>query len=188
MPVNKLRGFTLVELVIGLVVFAIAMTLFVSLMAPQAIRSVDPIFQVRATELAQSLMNEIASKPFDDNSSRTGEVLRCNEGGNPCTQSQDLGPDESRELFNDVDDYHGLSASGTDFKQNAMGSNIALDGADLYAGFSLAVTVFYDDNMDGVDDAIVGGGNYVGNTKFIQVRVITPNDEELIFSTFRSNY
>ena len=59
MLANKASGFTLIELVIGIVVFSIALVLFTSLMVPQAIRSVDPIFQVRASELGQSLMNEI---------------------------------------------------------------------------------------------------------------------------------
>ncbi|MDU0353118.1 prepilin-type N-terminal cleavage/methylation domain-containing protein [Paraglaciecola aquimarina] len=188
MPAIKSKGFTLVELVVGLVVFAIAMTLFVSLIVPQAIRSVDPIFQVRAAELAQSLVNEISSKPFDQNSSRIGGTIRCNEAGNPCTQSQNLGPEENRSAFNDVDDYHGLLATGTDFKQNSLGGNISIDGKNLYAGFSLAVTVFYDDNLDGIDDSVVGGGTYVGNTKYIKVIVTTPNDEDITFATYRSNY
>ncbi|MFT6209390.1 MAG: MSHA pilin protein MshD, partial [Colwellia sp.] len=79
MHVNKPRGFTLIELVVGIVVFSIALMLFTSLIVPQAVRSVDPIFQVRATELAQSLINEIVSKPFDENSNRTGGTARCNE-------------------------------------------------------------------------------------------------------------
>ena len=55
MPVTKLKGFTLIEMVIGIVVFSIALTLFTSLIVPQVIRSVDPIFQVRASELGQVL-------------------------------------------------------------------------------------------------------------------------------------
>lgn len=192
MLVNKhqgSRGFTLIELVIGIVVFAIAISLFLSLIVPQARRSVDPILQVRASELAQSLMSEIASKSFDENSSRNGGTNRCNENANPCTESSALGFDgsETRNVYNDVDDYSGLNQNGAGI-QNSFGTSITLNGADLYLGFSASVTVFYDDNMDGIDDAIVGGTAYIGNTKLIQITVSTPTGENLIFSSYRSNY
>ena len=191
MPVTKFKGFTLVELIIGLVVLAVAMTLFVSLIVPQAIRSVDPIFQVRAAELGQSLIREISSKHFDENSSRTGGFLRCNEG-TACTVINSVTnsniEEVSRDLFDDVDDYNGLFVSASEFKQNALGQDIKIDNVDPYAGFSVSVSVFYDDNMDGIDDVIANGSGYVGNTKFIKVTIITPNDEDIIFSTYRANY
>ena len=156
MLVNKPRGFTLIELVVGIVVFAIALTLFTSLIVPQAVRSVDPIFQVRAAELGQSLGQE--------------------EGTN------------NRPNFDDVDDYHGFTmpydsdGDGDSEFTNALGNEITLNGANLYAGFSVNVSVFYDANFDGINDAIIG------NAKLITVTVTTPNAEDIIFSSYRSNY
>jgi MSHA pilin protein MshD len=180
MLANKVSGFTLIELVIGIVVFSIALVLFTSLIVPQAIRSVDPIFQVRATELGQSLMNEITSKSFDEKSDRTGGATLCNA---TCIGSINLGPDdsESRTTFDDVDDYHGLNVSNGDIK-NSLDETTVLDGSNLYQGFSLHVSVVYDAAMDGTADTVVG------NTKLITVTVTTPNDEDIIFSSFRSNY
>jgi len=180
MRANKASGFTLIELVVGIVVFSIALVLFTSLMVPQAIRSVDPIFQVRASELGQSLMNEISSKSFDEESDRTG-------GGDPCdpacTSSINLGPDgsESRTTFDDVDDYHGLNVSDGEIK-NSLNETTVLNDGNLYQGFSVSVSVVYDAAMDGTADTAVG------NTKLITVTVTTPNDEDIIFSSFRSQY
>ncbi|WP_340676979.1 type II secretion system protein [Paraglaciecola sp.] len=192
MPVSQRKissGFTLIELVIGIMVFAIAISLFLSLIVPQARRSVDPMLQVRASELAQSLMSEIASKAFDENSSRHGGTSRCNENSNNCTVSRLLGEDlgESRNTYNDVDDYNGLNESGA-IIQNSLGASISLDGSLLYEGFSAQVSVYYDDDMDGIDDAITGGPNNIGNTKLIRITVTTPTGENIIFSSYRSNY
>jgi MSHA pilin protein MshD len=181
---QRTQGFTLIELVVGIVVFALALALFTSLLVPQAIKSVDPIYQVRATELAQSLINEIAGKSFDENSSRSGELLRCNEVGAPlCTANVDLGPDgtESREDFNDVDDYHNLSEVDGNIL-NSLGENISIGGIGLYQGFQANVSVIYDDDVDGLDDGVIG------NSKLIIVSIVTPNDEAMMFSTYRNNY
>lgn len=181
MHVNKTAGFTLIELVIGMVVFSIALVLFTSLIVPQAIRSVDPIFQVRAAELGQSLINEIASKSFDENSDRTGGANFCD--ATCLTPMSELGPDgsEGRAIFDDVDDYHGLNEDNDNI-ENTLGETTLLNSNSLYAGFSLSVSVVYDAAMNGNPDTVVG------NTKLITVTVTTPNDEDIIFSTFRSNY
>jgi MSHA pilin protein MshD len=200
MPVTKLpkaqwavniraKGFTLIELVIGIIVFSTALALFSSLLVPQARRSVDPIFQVRATELAQSLINEIAAKAFDEQSSMVGGSFRCNESGQvACTASGDLGPEEIdsdgvgiRQDFDDVDDYHGLLQTGGDML-NSQGEALSLAGTNLYEGFSSEVEVLYDSTMDGIDDSAVG------NRKLIVVTITTPFDEAIRFSTYRSNY
>jgi MSHA pilin protein MshD len=170
------------------------MTLFVSLIVPQAIRSVEPIYQVRAAELGQSLISEIASKSFDENASRSGGNLRCNDTGAPtCSQSQILGVDANestnnqgdRSLFDDVDDYHNLSEAGVTIRDSL---NMSL--GNLYQGFSVAVEVVYDDDIDGIDDSTTDplAGLYVGNTKLITVTVTTPNNEQIVFSTYRTNY
>jgi MSHA pilin protein MshD len=182
---KRLQGFTLLELVIGLVVFAIALSLFTSLLVPQARQSAEPILQVRSAELAQSLLNEISSKAFDEFSSRVGGSARCNDGVTACSTAGQLGPDnaETRTTYNDVDDYHNLNII-----ENALGQDISVNGQSLYAGFSLTVRVVYDDDMNGIDDALTTSSAYVGNTKLIEVTVNTPKGDELVFSTFRRNY
>ena len=194
MPANKYQGFTLIELVVGMVAFSIALVLFTSLIVPQAKKSVDPIFQVRAAELGQSLMNEVLAKSFDEESNRVGGSLRCNDKDDDdnviqaCTTSDKLGDDgESRDNYDDVDDYDGFTAANSDIK-NALNEDITLDGSTIYSGFSVSVTVVYDDDMDGIDNLLESGSDDPGNTKLITVTVTTPNDEDIIFSAYRSNF
>ncbi|WP_414829395.1 type IV pilus modification PilV family protein [Alteromonas sp. H39] len=182
------RGFTLIELVVGMVIFSIVMLIVVNLMSAQSARSVDPVLQSRASELGQSIISEIMSKAFDERSSRTGNALRCNEL-TPCTASGNLGPDntEVRGTFNDVDDYHGLIASGETI-QSSLGQNIVSPDGAMYQGFRVAVQVFYDDNLDGINDDIAGSATVVGNVKLLRVTVTTPLDEDIVFTAHRWNF
>lgn len=187
MPVKVARGFTLIELIIGITVFSIIMMVIVSLIAPQSRLSVEPIWQVRATELAQSLMSEINARAFDDSLANSNSGKRCNESV-ACTASGDLGPDpgETRIRYDDIDDYHGLNESGATIL-SAQGSPILYNGESLYTGFSVQVQVYYDDNEDGVNDDAASTGTVIGNVKRIVITVTTPGGDAITFSNYRWN-
>ena len=76
----NVRGFTLIELIIGIVVFTIIMLVIIGVIGPQSRLSIEPIWQIRASELAQSLLTEINAKSFDEQSDHSGGNTRCNEG------------------------------------------------------------------------------------------------------------
>jgi len=176
---HKQCGFTLIELVIGIVVFAIAMSLMLTLLFPQAKRSIDPIFQLRATELANTLINEIQGKAFDENSSPSLGLSFCDQDPfvTPCTTN--LSAEEiTRDLWDDVDDYNGFDIDGESLFTGSQYS-------DDYANFSLQITVIYDGNYDGIDD---GTALAQRGAKLITVSVTTPNDETIDFSIYRGNY
>lgn len=173
---DKQGGISLIELIIGMVVFAIAMVIIVSFLAPQAPRSLEPIYQIRATELAKSMLNEITAKAFDEHSDRIGGKTRCSQGAGPaCSAPAELGPDagESRDRFDDVDDYHGLSELA-DSRDNSLSA--------LYQGYVIQVAVVYDADLDGVADAVIG------DKKLIVVNVQTPGGDNIEFASYRSNY
>jgi len=174
---NHSKGFTLIELVTGIVVLAISLTLLSTLLFPQARNSVDAIQQVRATELGNALMSEILARRFDEQSSANSNQ-RCGEG-DPCTAPANLGPDggETRADYDDVDDYDGLAQTGTDFA-TGQGNSIG----DLYNGFALEVSVHYDENRDGVNDGAVG------DAKLIRIVVTTPSGTAIPFASYRGNY
>ena len=94
----SVRGFTLIELIIGIGVFTIIMLVIIGVIGPQSRLSIEPIWQIRASELAQSLLTEINAKSFVEQSDHSGGNTRCNEGQS-CTASGSLGPDsgESRD-------------------------------------------------------------------------------------------
>ena len=99
LPVHRKceNGFTLLELVIGIVVFTISLTVVLSLIVPQAEQTAEPFRQVKAAKLGQSLMNDILSRSYDENSDRSPPFVTCNAKGNCSTT---LGPEEANE-----DDY-----------------------------------------------------------------------------------
>jgi len=170
MPANCLvrtntreAGFTLIELVVGIVVFTISLSIILTLIVPQAEQTAEPLRQVKAAKLGQSLMNEVLSRSYDENSDRSPPFKTCTEKGN-CTTS--LGAEEgSREAFDDVDDYHGINIS---------------DAGGIYAGYGYTIAVEYDSSVDALGSA---------NTyKRIDIVVIAPNNQSYAFSAYRGSY
>lgn len=185
---KSLRGFTLVETIVGIVVLSIAFTIFTSLIYPLANQSAEQVHQIRAAELGQSMINEILGKAFDENSDMSGGVYRCGEDQNndslvvPVdgeTCSATLGNEESnkRELFDDVDDYNGLTGI-----ESSLGSDDSLN--NIYFGFEASVSVINDSNYSGKSD--VGDNNFTA--KLITVTIKTPQDTEYVFSVYKVNY
>lgn len=185
------QGFTLVELIVGIVLFSVSLVTVVSVIMPQTRKAIDPIWQVRGVTLAQSLLTEISAKAFDESSISSAGREACNHTL-ACTESSALGPDtgEARNTFDDIDDYNGLRLIGADIS-NASQSAV---NTDLFLGFEAQVSVFYDDNSDGInDDDLDQDGNLdsgvlVGNRKLIKVSVFTPDGAELPFASYRSNF
>lgn len=175
---RKQRAFTLIELVIGIVLFGIVMASVTVMITKQARRSVDPMLQIRATELAQSLLNEISGKSFDEASTRSGGLMRCGESGAPtCTTAADFGAgkdagETQRRNFDDVDDYHNLRLCNEDLWENQLTGS-----AQLYSGYCATINVAYNNSLLGAV-----------NSKVISLTVDLPNGQQLQFSTIRSNY
>lgn len=113
------RGFTLIEMILGIVVMGIAISGVLSIMLSFVKTSTEPIFETKASILAEHVMNRIYRVSFDHNSDHYGGECRCDEinqtssfmcANQACTDS--IGVDIQLELnaqdplpFNDVDDF-----------------------------------------------------------------------------------
>ncbi|XQF93008.1 type IV pilus modification PilV family protein [Pseudoalteromonas espejiana] len=179
MPALKQRGFTLIELIIGIVMFAIALSIITALIAPQAKQSAAPIIALRASELGQALMNEMLGKSFDEHSERSPPFRRCSEaslGAQPCSLTSELGADntEVRSNFNDVDDYIALTGQPI---SDSLGNTLV-----PYADFSLSVQVQYDSDLNQAtnNDGVA--------FKRITIEVTSPLGEVYGFSAYKGNY
>lgn len=161
-------GFTLIELVIGMMVIGISIVMLTSMLFPQADRAAATLQRVKSAELAHSVMNEIWGKRYDQNTNPNGGVPACNSPtGTICSTS--MGNDgESRDAFNDVDDYHGLD-------QDDMMLDSSQTYAQAYPNYEIQVSVTY---LDSVTKA----------QKLITVDVTTPSNEVITYQTVRSNY
>ncbi|WOT04790.1 type IV pilus modification PilV family protein [Shewanella youngdeokensis] len=181
-PTPQRNGFTLVELVVGMVVISIAFVMMSSMLFPQADRAADSLHRVRSAELAHSILNEIWGKRYDQNTNANGGVPACGAVAKPllalpagasCTAEDDFGPDtisgisEGRNDFNDVDDYDGLNIN--DNMLNSGDTYIS-----RYINYQLAVSVSY-----------YGAGL---NSKLVTVDVTTPNGEVITYNAIRRNY
>ncbi len=181
---NVIRGFTLIEMIIGLLVFAIALSLVTTLLIPAEENSVDQLHQVKAAQLAKALLNDILNRSFDENSDRDGGIYRCGEDKDRdgttdlitenCTSEANFGTDigeNTRSDYDDVDDFNGFSTLVT-------ATDTALDTS--YSAFQLSVSVEY----AGIE--INSASNL--SAKRITVNVTTPLNTSIQFSAYKGNY
>ncbi|WP_404401340.1 prepilin-type N-terminal cleavage/methylation domain-containing protein [Idiomarina seosinensis] len=177
----KQKGFTLIEIIVGIVALGIALVTLTVLVFPQAPRSAEPILQARASALGQMFMNEIMAKAFDENNDLGGGYIRCGDPGPPprsCTPPNELGadPGENRNRYDDVDDFDGLSSPG-----NSINDILSSAAADRYDDFGFSIVVTYSDTS----------GNQINSVtdyKRILVTITTPTGQDFAFSSLRGNY
>jgi len=134
--VMRERGITLVEMVITIMVLAIALISITAAISGGIGRSGDTLVETRAVALAQSYLDEIFGKRFDENSHPRG-IPPCRDN---CSDT--LGPDAGetqRYHFDDVDDYDGLVEGGaSDPLQDSEGQD-----RTGYDNFRVEVSVRY---------------------------------------------
>ena len=175
-------GFTLIEVIIGILVFSISLSIIIQLFTPAEENSADQIHQIKASELAQALMNDIMSRAFDENSDMAGGFLRCDEdqdnngsvdSDEECTDEANFGPEtgeNTRSDYDDVDDFNGFNERIT-----------ATDG-NLDAGY----------NSFDINVVVTDGGQYFRlgrqDAKAIFITVTTPLGTAINFTVIRGNY
>ncbi|NOQ52460.1 MAG: pilus assembly protein MshD [Desulfuromonadaceae bacterium] len=141
---------TLIELVVAMVVISVALAGIMSVINYTTLHSADPVLRHQSLAIAEAYMEEIALKNYID---------------------PDADGEGSRALFDDVDDYNGLSESGVhDQNGNAIG------GLENYS-----VTVSVAPQNYGPSGAEVSGLK-------IAVTVTDPAGESLALTGYRANY
>ena len=189
------RGFTLIELVIGIVLLAVALGGMMGLLVSQTSQATDPVQQVRAAQLAQRLLNEILSRSFDAHSDHNGSRWRCGETVDgityeACTLPAAYGPESgesSSYLFDDVDDYHTpaicashlTSCAGGEWVPAAYFTQSSDEVRDDYRNYQVRILV------------TPGAGctaALCSMFKIIRLTVRLPDGSELPFAVTRGNY
>ena len=189
------RGFTLIESIVVIIVLGIAMVTITSFLAPQVASSADPHYQNRSVALGQSLMNQILARGFDHHSDFDGGLMRCGDFDySACTGHGSLGADiddgEQKgkpTTFNDVDDYIGCWYTATtqsaclSSTTNELANILDEEIDDSYANFRVEVSVFYDQNMDGIND------NVIGTMKRVELEIFGGNNRYSVIA-YKGNY
>lgn len=167
-------GFSLVELVVTMVVISVAVLGISQALAFAFARQSDGLWQARAVALAESYVEEIMARRYDE-AAPIGGVPPCAPAAVACSA---IGSDggETRARFDDVDDYHGLDEQPP---LDADGNPRA-----EYAQFRVQVSVSYLDAAQvaayGLDDA--------SDAKLVTVSVTPPGEAAMRFPVIRANY
>lgn len=138
-------GFTLFEVLIASTILAFATLGLVQAVTAGQAQTLDALKRARATALAESLLEEVLSKPYADPEGSAG-----------------IGPDageSGRSDYDNVDDYHGYALSS--------GSLVDMTGTaypDGYQGFDLSIAV----QSETVTLATMGG-DHAGMRVTVQV-------------------
>lgn len=90
---RRLRGFTLPEALLAIVVISVGLTGLLLAFSTVARSSADPVVRKQMLAAAQELMEEISLKPY---------AAAANSAPSGC----------ARDTFNDVADFNGYSSSG----------------------------------------------------------------------------
>ena len=136
--VKRQQGVSLIELIVFIIVISIASTALLKTYIFSVLRSVDPLIQIRALELAQTKLDEIFALKYDENTP-TGGIPACGSvGATTCNNS----PDGNK---NDVDDFHNIGdVPYTGYTRNVTvttANNIKLITVTVAAPMGFSVTL-----------------------------------------------
>lgn len=135
---NKIKGFTLIELVVAIVILSIGTAAFLTLVLNTTKNSVDPQIRVQANAIAQAYLEEIMLSSFcdpdwDPNLDADADPLTNPQNcpadctSSVCTVCKVSGTgwttEASRNLYDDVCDYTAInSATATDRNGLSLGT------------------------------------------------------------------
>ena len=204
--IKKVRGFTLIEIIIGIVVLSIALTGGLSLLISQVDAYRDPLIKEKSVQIAKRVVHEIQIRAYDEKSDIGGGIFRCSEtvGGislGDCSAEAEYGTDPGElmlDTLDDVDDFDTAklcpklsgSYSCSDnylpvvyFFSDAAATQKKYN--DYYAGFLVKIEVVPAKISGDADSAKISGDE--DTTKKITVTVRQSDGLEIEYSFIKAN-
>jgi len=204
------KGISLIELVIFIVIMSVALTGITLIYINTTRYSADPMVRIRSIELAQSTLEEILLKAYDDNTLVGGGCVhftansRCPVGTppNPTAATETLGlaseEGDNRAVYNDVDDYNNRLYCGDDvvaantacpaLSCQDMTNESGVSIAPQYAGFSVCIQVSFAGNEINAAAPATGTNVLTNDAKRIDVTVTDPLNSQISLSAYRLNF
>lgn len=194
-------GLTLVEMIVTIVVLAIAIVSISQMLQSGIGRSSDVLIQLRTVSLAQAYLDEILSKRFDENSRNRG-IPPCRGSTGPlnrrCSketgafppQPELFGEDgsETRATYDDVDDYHLLNegfGTGNDLEDAEGNPRLG------YENYTVNVNVRYI-NVGGGEEGSFNVNNELDDefdAKLITVTISHASlPRDFVYAAYKSNF
>jgi len=142
---NRSEGFTLMEVMFAMMVLSFSVAALTQAIVSGQSHTYEAMHSSRAVALAEAMIDEVLSKPYDD---PEGELT--------------VGPDTgeaSRDLFDNADDYDGLIEAAGAVQDQSLTAY-----PQLYQRFGRSVTATY--TTENLPDL---GGNHNGLTVTVTV-------------------
>ncbi|SHI05612.1 type IV pilus modification PilV family protein [Ferrimonas marina] len=163
--VRRLAGFTLVEMVVGMVVLAIALVLIATLLFPLGERAALSVHRAKSAQLGQAVLAQMAGRRVDRDTpaggGRIASLSCCDQDSSVCAQSGTAPAD-----WTWLDQFHGY-----------QGTPQALLGNDHYQQFTLAIQV-----------QCLSDSAWPDGVKAVDLSVTAPDGEVFLFTQLRGNY
>lgn len=211
--IKNQKGISLIELIIFIMILSVALTGITLVYINTTRNSADPLVRIRAVELAQSTLEEVLLKKYDENTPTGGGCVKYGATDTLCvaptyasqpnafstTALQTEAGETIRSLYDDVDDFNNKLYCG----DNVVAANTAcptltcedlidLSGTNIktnYAGFSVCIKVSF---AGGVGTEINNFGSGVTvltkDAKRVDVIVSDPLKSEVGLSAYRLNF
>lgn len=180
------RGFTLLEMVIVIVVLGIALVGVTTALYPRSKQSAEQVLAVKAAELGRTVLDEILGRNFDHHSGVNGGLPECVitavEGRVNCTTPAALGKEGNEANntdFNDVDDF--MTSVPVSVK-DVLGNDVS----SQYPRFTVSIHVFYVSENNGVFSEIPATAPT--HYKRIVVVINDPQGNPYPFAAIKGNY
>lgn len=161
-------GFTFIELLITIIVIGIALSALMSALSTSVIQGATPLWEGKALALGQAYMDEIVPLRFDDQSPEAGGEVAA--GLSPCDISNE---GQSRNLFDDVDDYNGVNDQPPTLLQSSFNMS-------SYANYAVSISVSCAGDELGLSALHLA--------KRITLNIIGPSGEVRTLSVYRGNF
>ena len=177
-------GFTLLELVVTIVIVAVGLVALLTQILQVTAHSADPMVRQQAHAIAQSYLEEILLRTFcdpdfdPDADPTTGCPTECTASactGGACAGTGPL-KEVSRDRYDDVCDYHGLTDDGAVDQNN--------NPVPELSAFNISV------NVDDAAASLNGLSATAGEVVRVDVRVTHDQmrDVDITLSGYRANY
>lgn len=177
MSMTSERGLSLVELLAFIVVVGVAVGGVLSVYSLAARSSADPVVRKQALAIAESLLEEVLSRPYTYCDPDDANVESASSAAGCATLPEGSGsePGETRYAalspFDNVNDYHGFSMTGIHDVNDAQAPGLG--------GYAAQIEVSPAGAFNGIP---------AGETLLVTVTVTAPGNHSISLSGYRTRY
>ena len=168
---KKASGFSLVELIVAIAIFAVAAAGIFGSMSFALGHQSDAIIRTKEEALARSYFEQISARKYDELTPEGG-VPRCA----PCSLESAFDDGETRANYDDVDDFDGLDETPPRSDDGTVMTE--------FPGYRVQIDVRY---LDAAEQTLLGM-MAAEDAKIVEISVQAPGGRSRTFTSVRANF